>query len=77
MNAIQWLYRSPNRLAVALRTAAQTLVGVLVAKWFADGDGRISTVPDVVSAQIDLAAGSALAAAILALGWHARNKPAA
>lgn len=76
MTAIKWLYKSPNRVAVALRTAVQTVLGVLVAQWFAAGDGRISTVPDVISAQIDLAAGSGLAAAIVALGWHARNKAA-
>lgn len=72
-NPIMWLYKSPARLAVALRTAAQTFAGVLIAAWFADGDGRASTLDDVVASQADLAAGSAIAALIITLGWHARR----
>ncbi len=72
-----WLYKSPNRVALALRTAVQTVAGVLVAAWIADGDGRVSTVPDVVAAQIDFAGGAGLVAALAALGWHAKRTPAA
>lgn len=74
MNLIAWLYRSPAKLAVALRTVVQTFVGALVAAWIADGNGRVSTIGDVVSAQADLAAGAALLAGLLALGWHATKR---
>jgi hypothetical protein len=33
-----WLYRSPDRAAIAIRTAIQTLSGGLVAWWVADGE---------------------------------------
>ena len=68
-----WVYRSPSRAAVALRTAVQTFAGVLAAAWVKDGDGRVSTIPDIVGAGWDFAAGSALLAALLALGWHAKR----
>lgn len=78
MNAFLWLYKSPNRFAVALRTLVQTVAAVIVAAWIADGDGRVSTVPDVVSAQADFAGGAGLLAFLAALGWHAkRSTPAA
>jgi hypothetical protein len=70
-----WLYRSPDRAAIAIRTAIQTLSGGLVAWWVADGDGRITTIPDVVAQHIDIAGGSALLAGLAALGWHARRPP--
>lgn len=73
-NLLTWLYRSPSKAAIALRTVVQTFVGALVAAWIADGNGRVSSIGDVVSAQADLAAGSALLAGLLALVWHASKR---
>lgn len=69
-NALGWVLTAPSRPAIALRTAVQTFLGVLVAAWVKDGDGLASTIPDVVAGSVDFAAGSALLAALGAAGWH-------
>lgn len=60
------------RLAVhrASKTAAQAFVGSIVASWISSGRGSVSGLFDTISGNADMAGGTAILAALVALGWN-------
>lgn len=54
----------------AARTAAQTFIGVIIAKWMG-GAITVTALYDTTLAQADFAGGSAISAALVALGVNA------
>jgi hypothetical protein len=54
----------------AAKTAAQAFLGSIVAAWLAGGDQSVSGLIDTIGSGADMAGGTAILAALAALGWN-------